>query len=128
MLSVIEPPVTPIASYFVISRLVEVSYIHFFFHESVTRLLPGVSLFILPSPLHTFTSGLLHLSILHISPVFLLNRMVPVLTCCLLCYSFCNHPYCSLGPIRQLISLIFYCAQGLTEFISRILPFLYLPI
>lgn len=55
MQSIIEFPVTLILSYFVASKFVEVCYIHFLFHENVTHLLPGVSLFILPSPLHIFS-------------------------------------------------------------------------
>lgn len=49
-------------------------------------------------PCKHLASGLLHLLIQHISPVFLLNWMVPVLTRCLLCYSFYKPPYCTLGP------------------------------
>lgn len=102
----------------------------FLFHENVTHLLVcQSSSFHLPC-IH-LASGWLHLLILHISPsAFLLNWMVPVLTCCLLSYSFYNSPCYSLSPTSNSTTdaTIFYCAQGLTAFISRILPFLYLPI
>lgn len=99
MQSIIEFPVTLILSYFVVSKFVEVCYINFLFHENVTHLLPGVSLFILPSPLHIFSiRSDSSLDSAYFSFCSVLNWIVPVPISCLLCYSFYNSPCYSLGP------------------------------